>query len=170
MILLVKILRTTHPGWAKEHIYFQYWVYTKPFFFKDTYIKYPSGQTFQFVTMKYMSVPTNQKILLLILSRIYLLPWDTYIWVSFFVVFLGSQSEIYCRKLALPLLCICEFFWGYGLYRFFSWHNIFLLFKCHLNPHLWVYKMEPICCLYSKFPWNCVWSVFQARNGQKTAT
>ena len=36
-----------------------------------------------------------------------------------------------------------------------------------MNPHLWVYIMDPRCCLYWQFPWYFVCLVFQARDGQK---
>ena len=57
-------------------------------------------------------------------------------------------------------------FWGQVLYKCFLWHNIFLFFNHHPNPHTWVYKIDPRCCLYWKFLWCYVWSVFQARNAE----
>ena len=35
----------------------------------------------------------------------------------------------------------------------------------HPIPQLWVYKMHPICCLFRKFPWHCIWVVCQWRDG-----
>ena len=85
-----------------------------------------------------------------------------------FVVFVSSHSKMYCSKLASPLLYIPESFFGVRVYIYvFPWHNIFLSFNRQPNTHLWVYKMDPRCCLYWQFPWYCVWLVFQARHGQK---
>ena len=49
----------------------------------------------------------------------------------------------------------------------FTWQNIFLFFNGHPNTHLWVHRMDTRDCLYWKLPWYCVWSVCQAKYGQK---
>ena len=52
----------------------------------------------------------------------------------------------------------------------FTWRHTLLFFNLHPDPQLWVYKRNSKCCLYCQFPWYCVWSVCQARDGQKNAT
>ena len=44
--------------------------------------------------------------MLIRLSLIYLLPWDTYSWVIFVVVLVGYHSKFYYSELASPLLYI----------------------------------------------------------------
>ena len=99
---------------------------------------------------------------------IYLLPWETYRWVIFVCCFRMLLFKNILQQVGNAIIINSWImFWGYFLYRCFSWHNIFLLFNCHPNPHLWVYIMDPRCFLYWQFPWYFVWSVFLARNRQK---
>ena len=115
-----------------------------------------------------MSVPTTKKSWCWHFSTyIFCLEIPRYGW-DLFLVFVGSYSNIYCSELESPLFYIAKcFFWIRVYIDIFTWHNIFLFFNHHPDPHIWVYKMDPRCCLYWQFPWYCVWAIFLTRNGQK---